>query len=173
MPWTRRRVSLSTMIATLRVQVALRDQSRPSTRSRANPPLEDSTVEPELAVLDPVGEQLARPGAVLGWSPGALEPRLEVDALVLALERLHAEAGLVEHPAPLLLGVVADVGRVVEPIGFLPRLAEEKVVGEEDEGPADARHLPQRARRILEVVRCDAARDDVEARVGEGNVLGA
>ncbi len=63
--------------------------------------------------------------------------------------------------------------RVMQSIGLFTSLAEEEVVRDEHERAADARHLLERACRILEVMRCYAAGDDVEALVGKRDLLGA
>src|SRR6476620_7661473 len=173
MPWTTSFVSLPTTTATLRVQVTLRGHSSAATFARSYPRLEDAAVEPQLPVFDPVGQQLLRSRGVLGRSAGAVDPALEVDPLVLAFEPLHVEPGRGEHVAPFLLGIVADVRGIVEAVGLLAGFTEVQVVGDEHEPAADARHLLQRAQRILEVMRGDASSDDVEARIGERDLLGA
>src|SRR5215204_2757559 len=114
MPWTTSFVSLPTTIDTLRVQVTLRGHSSSARFSRSYPRLEDAAVEPEFAVLDAVGQQLPRPLGVPGWRAGAVDPALEVDPLVLALESLDVEPRRAEHFAPLVLGIISDVRRVVE-----------------------------------------------------------
>jgi hypothetical protein len=65
------------------------------------------------------------------------------------------------------------VRRVAELLGFLDLLAQKQVVLDDDQVLRDARHLAHRGANVLEVVRRDAARDDVERVVREGNVLGA
>src|SRR5213079_2215504 len=163
MPWTTSRVSLPTMIATLRVQATLRGHSSAFSFARSDPRLEDRALEAELAAFDAVGDQLADPGPILVRRARPIEPRLEVDPLVLELVRLELEPGLAEHAAPLVLGVVPNMGRVAQLVGLLARLAHEQVVRDEHERAADAGHLLQRPCRILEMVRRDPARHDVEA----------
>ena len=78
------------------------------------------------------------------------------------------EAGVLEERPPLLLGVRAHVGRVAEPLGLPPpaSLVVERVL-DDDQAPRDARHLADGGADVVEVVRRDAAGDDVEAVVGE------
>src|SRR6185503_11456615 len=82
------------------------------------------------------------------------------------------EAGLGQEVAPFVLGVVAHVGRVAELLGLLVTLARVERVLDHDEPVAHALELSDRGADVLEVVRRDPRRDDVESAVVERDVLG-
>ena len=93
--------------------------------------------------------------------------------LLERLDLLDLEAGGLEHGAPLLLGVRADVGRVAQPLGLLDLLADVERVLDDDEIVRDPRHLGDGGRDVLEVVRRDPRDDEVEGAVREREILGA
>ena len=65
-------------------------------------PLQRDAVERDPAVLDAVGDELADARRVLARAAGALEPRLELDALRQEAHVVDAEPDLLEQRAPLL-----------------------------------------------------------------------
>src|SRR6266540_2701489 len=115
---------------------------------RRGPPLLDlspsdrNPVEPELAALDAVGEELAHPRRVLARATGSVEPRLELDSPFQRARFHHAEPGAGEEGAPFLLGVIAHMGRIAEAARFLVRVAHAEVVHDEDEVARHPGHLP-------------------------------
>src|SRR4051794_7851293 len=108
---------------------------------------------------------------MLGRRLRAVEPRLDLERALHEPLVLDAEARELEEAVPLRRGVVPHVTRVAQPVGFLRALADEGVVADHDAMLRDARHLLHRRENVVEVVRGDAARDCVEARVGEGEVF--
>src|SRR6185437_13425003 len=102
---------------------------------------------------------------------GPVAPGLEVAPLLLELDLLDGEPGVLQERPPLLLGVRADVRRVVQPLGPLDFLAVVERVLDQDDAPGDPRHLLGRSTNVREVVGRDPGRDRVEAPVGKGDVL--
>src|SRR5581483_4658238 len=129
--------------------------------------------EAHPAVLDPVGEQLAHSLGVLALAADPVEPGLELDRLVEVLHLFDLEPGGIEHLAPLLLGVIAHVRRIANPVGLLGLVTHEQVVDDEHEVAADAGHLVRGCGRVVEVMVRHARGDDVEAALGERQMLGA
>src|SRR6266508_1307717 len=159
------------MMATLRVQVSLRDHARPVSCSRANSPSQDDRLRLHQTVLGPVGKQLAHSRGVVGRCPRALEPGLDRQAPAHDLEHVDLEPGTGEERAPLVLAVAADVARVVEPLGLLDPLVLKEVVLDDDAVTADPGHLAHGQLDIVEVMGGDPADRHVETPVREGNVF--
>ena len=124
------------------------------------------------AVDDAVAEQLAHARRVGAGAVDAREPGLDLERAVHEALVGDLEPGELEEALPLRLRVVAHVARVADAVGFLGRLAHERVVADHDPVLGDARHLLHRGDHVGEVVRGEAARDGVEARVGERQALG-
>ena len=76
-----------------------------------------------------------------------------------------------EQRAPLVLGVGANVRRIVELLGRLDVLAHVERVLDHDEVVADARHLCDGGGDVVEVVRRDPRDDEVEGAVRERKIL--
>ena len=122
--------------------------------------------------MDAAFEELGDALAVVLRRLGAVEPVGEVGVAHHRHLVGDLEPGVLEEAVPLGDAVVADVARVAEPVGLLGALARERVVLDHDAVARDARHLLERGERVGEVVRGDAACDDVEARVGEREMVG-
>src|SRR5215216_2973786 len=159
MPCTTRRVSRSTMIA-ISAHV-------PGTPSRCLPSPERDPIDPELSVLDPVGEEPSDPPGLRAGGAGALEPRLEFDVPLAELLLFHLEAGAREEGSPLLGRVVPHVGGIPQTARLLVVLAHPKVVDDEDALFGDTRHLTDPGLDIPEVVGREPAGHGIEARIIE------
>src|SRR4029453_2253625 len=86
-------------------------------------------------------------------------PVLERMPLLEELSLLDLEPGAGQELDPLVLGVVADVGRVPQLLPLLVALAREERVLDHDTVVGDACHLLNRVADVCEVVRRDP-RDD-------------
>src|SRR6266702_4561189 len=96
---------------------------------------------------------------------GRVTYRWDFLALITIFSSLHAE--------PFLFGVVADMRRVAQLLGLFVALARKKGVFDHDEPVRNPLHLGNGRGEILEMVRRDPGDDDVEAPVGEGQLLPA
>jgi hypothetical protein len=142
-----------------------------ATLGRLPRPDQDLRVRVRAVGVDPAAEQLPDPLALGPGAAGPVAPGSEVAPLLLQLDLLDAKARPFEERAPLLLGVRADVRRVVQPLGLLDLVAVVERVLDEHHAPRDARHLADCGANVREVVRRNPCRDRVEAAVRKGDVL--
>ena len=103
----------------------------------------------------------------------AHEPWLQLELGLDQLDRFDAQPRLPEEVAPLLFGVIADVGRVAQAFCLLDFFPAVDVVDHEDEASRHASHLPDRSRHVVEMVRRDPTGDDVERGVRKRKLFGA